>query len=102
MAVGDGFTVFCTEDNKIWAVGQKLLQEIDVDSKVIVDISSKLPEGFPKCKRVWANACLDPEDVVVFAELEHQKYSHTKLFSVGMSQTGLLGQTDEHKKCMMF
>lgn len=69
LAVGNPFTLFLTEKNKIWAQGEQFLQVIDASSQKPVQINQKLPQGFTPL-RIWAST--SSSHLVAFVEVEDQ------------------------------
>jgi len=87
IAVGNGFTLFLTENQKLWAIGELFLEKIDNSSQNPVEISSKFPQGMT-CKRLWANNSANRQ--VAFVELVNAE-GMAKIYSAGQSDLGLLG-----------
>jgi len=92
---GKAFTLFVTESGKVWCSGE-LLGAIEIESNEASQLA--LPKG-KICKRVWAADSLKQKLCVAFLELEDTKSGTRRLYSIGKSEGGMLGQGQDVHVC---
>lgn len=92
VAVGNCFQLFVTDNGKLWAMGNRLLKKLGLESEVPVQLP--VPEDL-FVTRCWASASHDMQLALIECR---NKAGELRLYSAGKNDQGLLGQGQRLKE----